>query len=187
MMIISCFFAAFFSDMQVFSDSVLSGANSAIELLFSITGVICFWSGMMEIADKSGVTQFLSKIFSPILKKLFINVPGDSEAMRFISLNISANLLGLGNAATPFGLSAMRELKKLNNDETYATDDMLLFVVLNTASLQLIPTTLCAYRSSYGSKSPFEIIPCVWLVSLLALFVGIVVAKSFPSERRLCK
>lgn len=184
MMLISFIFAIISGKMQALSSSVLSGANSAVELLISIIGILCFWSGMMEIADKSGITRFLSKIFSPMLSKLFKNVDKDSSAMRYISLNISANLLGLGNAATPFGLSAMKELKTLNHNKGEASDDMLLFVVLNTASLQLVPTTLCAYRQSYGSSAPYEIIPAVWLTSLCALTVGVTVAKVFSKRCR---
>lgn len=181
LMFIAFLWAAVSGNMEALSGSVMSGATSAVELLISITGIICFWSGMMEIADKSGITTCLAKIFSPVLSKLFNNVKKDSMAMRYISLNISANLLGLGNAATPFGLSAMKELKTLNHNKNTASDDMLLFVVLNTASLQLIPTTLCAYRSNYGSTSPFEIIPAVWLSSLAALLVGVTVAKVFSN------
>lgn len=184
MMIIAFVSSIFAGKIDELSDSVVKGAGSAVELLISITGIICFWSGMMEIADKSRITRIIAKCFSPILSKLFKNVQKDSTAMRYISLNISANLLGLGNAATPFGLSAMKELKAINHNKSEATDDMLLFVVLNTASIQLIPTTLCAYRSNYGSSAPFEIIPCVWLTSVVALIVGITVAKLFTSKER---
>lgn len=184
MMIIAFVSAIFAGKMELLSDSVIKGAGAAVELLISVTGIICFWSGMMEIADRSGITRGIAKLFSPVLSKLFKRVPKESYAMRYISLNISANLLGLGNAATPFGLSAMKELKKINNNKNEASDDMLLFVVLNTASIQLIPTTLCAYRSNYGSTAPFEIIPAVWLTSVVALLVGITVAKLFFKEER---
>lgn len=184
MMFIAFASAIFAGKMDSLSTSVIEGAGSAVELLISIIGILCFWSGMMEIADKSGITKVIAKVFSPVLSKLFKNVDKQSSAMRYISLNISANLLGLGNAATPFGLSAMKELKTLNHNKAEASDDMLLFVVLNTASIQLIPTTLCAYRQSYGSQSPFEIIPSVWLTSIIALAVGITVAKVFSLKSR---
>ncbi|MBQ7385417.1 MAG: spore maturation protein A [Ruminococcus sp.] len=178
-MFIAFLWAIISGNMEALSASVMNGAASAVELLISIAGIICFWSGMMEIADKGGITTFLAKLFSPILTKLFKNVNKDSPAMRYISLNISANLLGLGNAATPFGLSAMKELKTLNHNKDTASDDMLLFVVLNTASLQLIPTTLCAYRANFGSNAPYEIMPAVWLTSIVALLAGVTVAKAF--------
>ena len=187
MMLTAFVFALFSGNMQALSSSVMSGAENAVELILSILGILCFWSGMMEIACRSGITSALSKAFSPVLKRLFKNVPADSQAMRHISLNVSANMLGLGNAATPFGLSAVKELKKLNGNREEASDDMLLFVVLNTASIQLIPTTLCAYRESFGSASPFDILPAVWITSAVALLVGITVAKalSFPKRSRL--
>ena len=159
------------------SASVMDGAKESVELVFSVLGILCFWSGMMEIAKRSGITQGLAKIFSPILSKLFPDVKKNSPAMNYISLNISANLLGLGNAATPFGLKAMRELARVNPLKDTASDSMLLFVVMNTASLQLIPTTLCAYREAYGSQRPFDIIVPVWVTSVCALVAGITVAK----------
>ncbi len=184
MILIAFIFSMFTGKTEALSDSVISGATSAVELIFSIIGIICFWSGMMEIADKSGITKGIAKVFSPVLSKLFKNVDKDSDAMKSISLNISANLMGLGNAATPLGLNAMKELKQINHNKPVATDDMILFVVLNTASLQLIPTTLCAYRSKFGSTAPFEIIPCVWLTSAVALTVAISVAKLFMSKKQ---
>ena len=184
MIIIAFIFAVFSRNMENLSASIMKGANSSVELLISIIGILCFWSGMMEIAEKSGITNLLSKLFSPLLSKLFKNVDKNSTAMGYISLNISANLMGLGNAATPLGLNAMKELKKINHNKSVASDDMLLFVVLNTASLQLVPTTLCAYRQSYGSKAPFEIIPAVWITSSLALLVALIVAKALSVKSR---
>ena len=164
-------------DYSALAGSVMNGAAQAVELLVSVLGIICFWSGIMEIAKESGLNDKLAKIFSPVLRLLFRNIPRDSEAMKYMSLNISANLLGLGNAATPFGIAAMQELKKLSDKGETASDSMVLFVVMNTASLQLIPTTLAAYRSTYGSKSPFDILPAVWVTSIMALAVGLTVAK----------
>lgn len=175
------------------SSAVIDGATEAFELLISIAGILCFWSGMMEIAKRSGLTDILAKIFSPVLRLLFRDVKKDSDALRFMSLNISANLLGLGNAATPFGIKAMNELNKSGKNDGVATDSMVLFVVLNTASLQLFPTTVAAYRARYGSQSPFEIMPAVWVTSALALIVGIIASKTLSillpcrdiSDRRL--
>ena len=168
---------------QELSASVMDGAKESVELIFSILGILCFWSGMMEIAKRSGITQGLAKIFAPMLSKLFPDVQKNSPAMDYISLNISANLLGLGNAATPFGLKAMRELARGNPLKDTASDSMVLFVVMNTASLQLIPTTLCAYRSEYGAQRPFDILVPVWVTSACALAAGILVAKSKRGAR----
>ncbi|MBE6738626.1 MAG: spore maturation protein A [Ruminococcaceae bacterium] len=176
---ISFVFAILTNNISALSNAVLEGANEACELLLSIIGVMCFWSGMMEIAKRAKITDALAKLFSPLLTKLFPNVEKNSPAMHYISLNVSANLLGLGNAATPFGINAMKELQKTNEHKDTASDSQLLFVVLNTASVQLFPTTLCAYRSRYGSTEPFSILPSVWITSAAALIVGITVAKIF--------
>ena len=165
------------------SAAVMDGAKESVELVLSILGILCFWSGMMEIAKRSGITRGLAKIFSPILSKLFPDVDKNSPAMHYISLNVSANLLGLGNAATPFGLKAMGELARVNPLKDTASDSMVLFVVMNTASLQLIPTTLCAYRGEYGAENPFDILLHVWVTSALALTAGILVAKSKRGAR----
>lgn len=183
MMGLSLVFAIATGRTSELSAAVLSGAGDAIELLLGILGMLCFWSGMMEIAKRSGLTDLLAKAFSPILSLLFRDVPYNSPAMRYMSLNISANLLGLGNAATPFGIEAMKELNKLNPRKDTASDSMLLFVVMNTASIQLFPTTLAAYRANYGSKNPFEILPPVWITSVVALTVGIIIAKLFCTPR----
>jgi len=178
LLFISFVFALLTGSTSALSDSVLEGATKSCDLLFSIMGIMCFWSGMMEIAKRTGITDALAKVFYPMLSKLFPNIPQGSCAMDYISLNISANLLGLGNAATPMGIKAMKELQKLEEDKQTASDNMLLFVVLNTASLQLFPTTLCAYRARYGSTDPFSVLPAVWITSVAALTVGIIVAKS---------
>lgn len=184
MIFLSLVFSLFTGNTQEVSQSLISGAGEAVELLLSILGVLCFWSGIMEIAKRAKITDMLAKIFAPVLSPLFPCVDKSSEAMHCISLNISANLLGLGNAATPFGLQAMKELQKLNPIRDRASDSQVVFVVMNTASLQLLPTTLCAYRASFGSESPFEVIPCVWLSSAVALLVGITVAKVLCTDER---
>jgi len=141
-----------------------------------MSGMMCLWSGVMEVARKSRLTDKLAKLFSPLLKKLFPDVKKDSKAFQYICMNVSANLLGLSNAATPFGLSAMKELKKdLLSDE--ASDSMVTFVVMNTASIQLLPTNVATMRSVLGSTSPFDIIFCVWVTSVIALTVGLTVSR----------
>lgn len=179
MMIISLLCALLTGRGEVLSAGLVEGAGESVELLLSILGIMCFWSGMMEIGRRSGLTDMLARLFSPILSLLFPKVPRDSTAMKYMSLNISANLLGLGSAATPFGLKAIKELHRLGGERDEATDSMLLFVVMNTASIQLFPTTLGAYRATYGSEAPFDILPSVWVSSLAALMVGVTVAKVF--------
>lgn len=188
MLVLSLIFAVISGKIDSISSSVMTGAETSVQFIISVAGTLCFWSGMMQIAEESGITKRLSKVFAPILSRLFKNVPINSNAMKYISLNISANMLGLGNAATPFGLSAMKELKKLNGNSSTASDDMLMFVVFNTASVQLIPTTLFAYRTAYGSIETFAVLPCIWLTSVVSLFVGITTAKclSYKGIHSLC-
>jgi len=155
------------------STGMMDSAGSAVELLLSISGMLCMWSGFMRIAKDSGLIEKLSRLCAPLLRRLFPDVGEESEAFRYISMNFSANLLGLGNAATPLGISAMRELKK-NSPGDAATDSMVNFVLMNTASIQLIPTTVAALRKSYGSQQPFDILLCVWLTSVTALTAGLI-------------
>ena len=161
------------------TQGVISGAEDSIELLLTIAGMLMLWSGIMEIASRGGLTKVIGKTLAPILRKLFKNVKKDSKALEYISMNVSANLLGLGNAATPFGLSAMRELHKIGGESDRATDDMVTFVVMNTASIQIFPTVIGGLLQMYSSTAPFEILPCVWISSAVALAVGLIVAKCF--------
>ena len=174
---ISLVFSVFSGSSKALSDALMTGAQTAVELVFSILGVMCFWSGMMEIGSRSGLCAGIAKFFSPLLRLLFRDVERDSQAMKYISLNISANLLGIGNAATPFGIAAMKELHKLSPRREKPSASMVLFVVMNTASLQLFPTTLGAYRARYGSTEPFGLLPQIWVTALCALVVGVTLAK----------
>lgn len=158
------------------SQSVMDGASSAVELLISLCGMICLWSGVMEIARQSKLTEKLSNLLSPLLSRLYPDIDKSSKAFSYICMNISANLLGIGNAATPLGLSAMRHMQDDAKTDV-ATDSMVTFVVMNTASIQLIPTTVAAMRSALGSNSPFDVIFCVWVASAVALAVGLTVSK----------
>lgn len=166
---------------EALSQSIIKGASESINLLITMAGMLALWSGIMEIADKGGFTKAIGKLLSPFLKLLFKNVKKDSKALKYISMNVSANLLGLGNAATPFGISAVKELKKLNKDSNKASDDMVLFVVMNTASLQIMPTMVTTFRQNYSSAHPFSILPCVWISSACALAVGITLSKLIHS------
>lgn len=171
--------------MEELSSAALSGAGQAVELSLSLLGVMALWSGLMKIADKGGITAILAKLFSPILRLLFPDYKPKSPALKAICANMAANLLGLGNAATPFGIAAMKELEKENKTPKVANRSMVMFVVLNTASIQLIPTTIAAMRATAGSKQPFDIIIAIWVVSVLSLLAGIIAAKCFeiPVER----
>lgn len=173
MIAVSFLYAVFSGNIPQMSAGIPEAAGSAVELIISISGMLIMWSGFMRIAKDCGLIEKLSRLFAPLLRQLYPDVAVDSEAFRCISMNISANLLGLGNAATPLGLKAMRELKKGNTDGV-ASDSMLTFVLMNTASIQLIPTTVAALRKSYGSQQPFDVLLCVWITSAAALTVALV-------------
>lgn len=159
------------------SDAALSSCTDAVTLMLTLAGAICLWSGIMRIAQKSGLTMLLAKLLSPLLRRLFKGIDTGGKAMQYIILNLTSNLLGLGNASTPFGIAAMRELEKEEKTDEKASDNMILFVVLNTASLQLIPTTVAALRLKNGSNAPMEILPCVWAVSVVCVILTVTAAK----------
>ena len=179
MVIISFICALCTGKMENLSKSVLDGADHAVSLVISMAGVMCLWTGMMKIADRSGITEKISKIMSPLLSRVMPEYRSDSPAMKAVSANITANILGLGNAATPFGLAAMREMQKTNQLGSQPNNSMIMFVVINTASLQIIPTTIAALRQAAGSISPYSILPHIWFTSLLTLAAGIVIARIF--------
>ena len=182
-------YALISGNMGALSAGIPEAAASAVELVISVSGMLCMWSGFMRIARDCGLTEKLAGLLAPLLRRLFPDVEPDSEAFGYISLNISANLLGLGNAATPPGLNAMRELRKRSGSDI-ASDSMITFVVMNTASIQLVPATVAALRKSFGSTQPFDIIICVWITSAVALTVGLASSKlisALTRRRRLWK
>ena len=159
--------------------AAVESAGKAVELAIALLGIMCLWTGLMAIAEKSGGIRIISRLFRPLLRILFPGIPKNHPAMGAIVMNLSANFLGLGNAATPLGLKAMNELQKLNPDKSRATDAMCMFLVLNTAAVQLIPSTVIAIRTDAGSAGPAEIITAVWIASICATFAGIIAVKIF--------
>lgn len=157
--------------------AAVEGAQAAVELCVSIAGMLCLWTGVMEIMRRSGLAEGLSRLLRPVLSALFPQVSGDRGVMDSISANVSANLLGLGNAATPLGIEAVRRMERKSPGT--ASDAMCMLVVCNTASIQLIPTTVASVRAAAGSSSPFDILPAVWLASALSVGVGITSCKLF--------
>ena len=176
LIIVSVLSALLLGNTETLSAALIESGSASIELLLTMAGILCLWSGIMKIAEESGRTARNSRLFAPLLRPLFPKLDKKSEAFQSITMNISANLLGLGNAATPFGLKAMGELHKLNGCSDTASNEMVIFVVINTASLQLLPTTLATLRQSYGSNAPFEVITAIWISSAAALAVGLTVA-----------
>lgn len=163
--------------MNALSASVVDGATNAVELIIRLVAMLCLWGGIMEIADSAGVTKGISKLLSPVIKLIFPRIRKEKDALEAISMNITANILGLGNAATPLGLEAMRRLQQINPDTSRASDEMVVFVVMNTAAMHIIPTTVATFRAQYGSVSPMSILPASFLTSFCALTVAIVCAK----------
>ena len=170
--------------MEQVSISAVNDCSNAVTLVIQLTGVMCLWSGLMRIAEASDLTGKLSRLFRPVMTLLFRHLPVDSKAAKAIVMNLTANLLGLGNAATPLGISAMKELEKISPRKGIASNEMAMLVVLNTASLQLIPTTTAALRLSNGSTAPMEILPAVWLASSVSILAGILTAKFLSSRFR---
>lgn len=145
-------------NISVINESILTNGADALELMLSIFPVIVLWSGIMKIAEEAGMLKKFAKILEPILSKLFPSVPKDNPALGFIASNIAANMMGLGSAATPFGLKAMTELQKINDKKDTASVPMITFLVLNTAGVTIVPTTVLALRIAHGSANPSEII-----------------------------
>lgn len=173
--IISIVYAIFSGNIENLNNSIFESTESAVNLTLTLLGMTCLWSGIMEVASKTQIIEYLSKMLKPITKKLFSNL--NEKSYNNIIMNIIANILGLGNAATPLGLKAMNELQKDNYNKEELSDNMMMLIVLNTASLQIIPTTIIAIRSSLGSVNPTKIIFPVWISTICAAIVGIVCIK----------
>ena len=153
----------------------MEGAGAAVELCLSMAGVLCLWMGVMEVMRRSGLAEGLSRLLRPVLKRLYPDFARDRAVMDSVSANVSANLLGLGNAATPLGMEAARLMSR--RTPGVASDSLCMLVVCNTASIQLIPTTVAGVRVAAGCETPFDILPAVWLASALSVCVGILAAK----------
>ncbi|MBI3194495.1 MAG: hypothetical protein HYZ34_08540 [Ignavibacteriae bacterium] len=162
---------------QVTNDGIIKYAKTSVELALGLIGIMALWLGIMKIADQSGLVTKLASLLKPVTTQLFPDVPADHPAMGAMIMNISSNMLGLANAATPFGLKAMEELNKLNKKVGTATDAMCTFLVINTSSVQLIPATVIAIRAASGSSNPTEILGPVILATTVNTAVGIIVVK----------
>lgn len=181
LIVLSFVVSIFTGRMEETASAAMSGATEAVQTALSVLGVMCFWMGLMQIAERAGLLNYFAKWLNPLISRLFKGVKRQ-ETRKAILMNITANVFGIGNAATPFGLKAMSLMAKEANTRNTATNDMCLFVVLNTASIQLIPSTLFALRSGYGSQKPYMVLPAVWLTSIAAAVLGILAAKGL--ERR---
>lgn len=177
LIVFSVIIGAINGKLQDVVNSVMTGAELSVKVAFSLIGIMAFWLGIMEIAKKSGIISFLSKILKPVTKVLFNEIPQDSPAIGDIAMNFSANAFGLSNAATPFGLKAMEELQKENIDKSSASNSMCMFLGMNTAGFQLFPTTVLAVLVGIGYKNPTEIIAPTLLVTVIAFTFAIILSK----------
>lgn len=165
-------------------NSVTAGASLGFEMALKLTGVMAFWLGLMNIAKDSGIMQHISRLVGPIMTRLFPEIPNNSKAMDAVLLNVSANILGLGNAATPFGLKAMAELQKLNKLPAVATDSMCMLLAINTSSIQLVPITGMLFLSDGGAATPQDIIATTLLATICSTVVAIFFARFFAKSAK---
>lgn len=177
MVIVSLVFGLITGNLDAVSAAALEGAGSAVELGLSMAGVLCLWSGVMEVMNTSGLSAGLARAFRPLLRRLLPDASRDEETLAAVSANVSANLLGLGNAATPLGIQAARRMARGCGGA--ASGELCTLVVLNTASIQLLPTTVAGVRAALGAENAFDILPAVWLASVLSVTAGLLAAKIF--------
>lgn len=161
------------------TNSMLSSGSKAIDMILGIVPLMCLWLGTMKIAEASGLLDIISYKLSKVVKILFPEIPEGDKAIGYISSNVVMNMLGLGNAATPFGLKAMSELKRLNNNSDVASRSMITFLIINTASVTIVPTTVISLRLANGSINPTEIVPVTIITTFLSTFLAILLDRLF--------
>ena len=169
---------SFYTNTSI-SNEMLSASSKSIELILTMIPIMCLWLGIMNIAKKSGLLDKLAKLLTPILKFIFPEIPKDSPCFSYISINIIMNMLGVGNAATPFGLKAMKELQDLNRDKDTASRSMITFLVMNTAAITIIPTTIISLRVLNKSINPMEIVPYIIITSTLSCIIGLILDRLY--------
>ncbi len=174
---VSFVFAIITGRIQDFNNSIFESATQTVDLTIKLFGTMCLWNGLMKIVQETSLIIRLSNLIRPLMRFLFPKMNEKDKEYKEITLNIIANLLGIGNAATPLGLKAMKTMQEKNTKKDTVTDSMAMFIVLNTASLQIIPTTVIAVRASMGSENPAQIILPVWIVTIITDITGIVASK----------
>lgn len=180
MILLSCLFGVTNGKMDQVAAAALEGAGTAVELCISMAGALCLWSGVMEVMQQCDIS--LARCFRPLLRRLLPRASRDPETLEAISGNLSANLLGLGNAATPLGIRAAARMAR--GCQGVASNELCMLVVLNTASIQLLPVTVAAIRSAAGCAAPFDILPAVWLTSICSVTAGLLTAAVLSRRRR---
>ena len=179
LIVISVVFGAINGTLSEVVNAILSGTQLAVKIILTLLGIMTFWLGIMKIAEKSGIVEFLSKILRPAAKLIFPEIPADSKIIGDVAMNFSANALGLANAATPIGIKAISGMQELNKDKESASDSMCTLLAMNTAGFQLIPATVIAILAANGCENPTEIIVPTLIVTLTAFIGAILTAKIF--------
>lgn len=177
--ILSFSYAIFSGNLEQLNNSIFESTADAVNLCISLLGTICLWNGIMQVASKTTILQKLTRFLKPVIRFLFPEIQGNSIVYQEIAMNMVANILGLGNAATPLGLKAMKSMQKENPQKDTLTNSMATFIILNTASIQIIPTTVIAIRSSLGSENSTSIVFPVWIATVCAAVAGITATKLF--------
>ncbi|SDI29911.1 spore maturation protein A [Natribacillus halophilus] len=183
MLITGLVFAMITGRMEEVNEAIFEGAQEAVTLCLGMISILVFWLGMMRIAQEGGLLKLLSRVLSPLVQRLFPEVPKEHPAMGYILSNMTANMFGLGNAATPMGIKAMEQLKELNGSKDEASRSMITFLAINTASLTLIPTTVIAIRMTYDSANPGEIIGTTIAATAVAVTSAILIDRFFHWRR----
>lgn len=181
---ISCIYSFHSGGINEVSNAVITSGTTAVNLILTIIGAMATWGGIMRIAQESGLTDKITGLISPVLKIVFKGIDANSKAFKAIAMNIAANVFGLGNAATPLGIEAMRALENEEHCGETASRNMIILTVFNTSSVEIIPTTVAALRLSFGSRSPMDILPCVLLVSIVSLGVSILTVYLFDNRKK---
>lgn len=177
--VISIIIAILTGSLENLNNSVFESTETAVQLTITLIGTMCLWSGIMEIAVNTSIIDKIKRLLKPLMKFLFPKMRAQDKEYEEICMNMISNLLGLGNAATPLGLKAMETMQRKNEQKDKLTDEMAMLIVLNTASLQIIPTTVIAIRTSLGSNNPTQIIVPVWIATLTSAISAIIATKFF--------
>ncbi|MFD2640309.1 nucleoside recognition domain-containing protein [Piscibacillus salipiscarius] len=182
--VVGIIYAIFNGTIEEVNKVIFESANESVYLIISLVSILVFWLGLMKIAEEAGLLVKLANLFKPLFTRLFPDIPHDHPAMGYILSNFSANVFGLGNAATPLGIKAMKEMKKLNDDQEDASRSMITFLALNTSSVTIIPTTIIAIRMQYDSSAPTEIVTSTILATLISTTGAILVDRYFYYRRQ---
>ena len=175
--IISFIYAIYSGNFSNINNAIFESADQTVELCLTMFGTLCLWNGIMKIAIKTSMIEKLTKFLKPVISFIFPEIKNDKKISKEISMNMVANILGLGNAATPLGLKAMESMQKINTDKSKLSNPMAMFILINTASLQIVPTTVISIRSSVGSQEPTKIIFAVWIATIAAFSTAIIAGK----------